>query len=600
MIHRDRLPKDLELLTRSLAMVGAHVEKWLSFYSRGFTPWDSHAPCSQLVAGFSFDQGVLGGAADCRRESDDESCDVPEDTTQYPSAAGPGPSIERMLAEMDAAINKFESEIDESATKIERLDGEIKIACRTVAGTVYDAFCAGIPARDVPSTDLARTVQEVAAKAQKTFEESLGDVHDSLRVMYTEQLSERLSAMQKELVDVLAIRHAEIIDREQRRRAEWEERKEAMARDKLGPHLIVGTSGLKEWHCLELGCGSGATAVWLAEHGSGVVGVDVCEAPLREARARAVALGVARRCIFLHDDVFDLALFSTCGQTAESVQPTRQLSFPLAEKMQMRYEAGEIPAQEVKDVVQHTSASQKNQEDYHLDVTRALQLDSVLRSGPSAAGPGAGDALRTPSQGGAFDLIVDIQCFHVLRCVDLPKLTRVVKENLRCGGLYFVMTGNDKEPDVGPSVVSKREVLAPWIEFCDVEAIFATRFDSTSHYNMLPRPPLAWCALFRRRVELQASAWQSLEEGWRALLQALGSPLNHLHSIDALVDSLLTDSNAVRRPVTIRFLFATPSTGVLGGRVQVRRWAERLRDTFDQLMLDGAFRDSRRVRFMLD
>ena len=119
-------------------MVGAHVEKWLSFYSRGFTPWDSHAPCSQLVAGFSFDQGVLGGAADCRRESDDESCDVPEDTTQYPSAAGPGPSIERMLAEMDAAINKFESEIDESATKIERLDGEIKIACRTVAGTVYD------------------------------------------------------------------------------------------------------------------------------------------------------------------------------------------------------------------------------------------------------------------------------------------------------------------------------------------------------------------------------------------------------------------------------------------------------------------------------
>ena len=37
-------------------------DKWLAYYSRGFTPWDSRAPCSQLQAGLEAQLvGALGG-----------------------------------------------------------------------------------------------------------------------------------------------------------------------------------------------------------------------------------------------------------------------------------------------------------------------------------------------------------------------------------------------------------------------------------------------------------------------------------------------------------------------------------------------------------
>jgi len=166
------------------------------------------------------------------------------------------------------------------------------------------------------------------------------------------------------------------------------------------------------------------------------------------------------------------------------------------------------------------------------------------------------------------------------------------------------MTGNDREPEVGPSVLSKRQLLTPFEPFCDVEAVFETRFDATEHYDTLSQPPLAWCALLRRRVELDASQWQSITDGWVALLAAIGSAANHLHSVDALVDSLLGDHNAVRRPITIRILFP-PQDGrgseAGGGRASaVRGWAQRLCGVFDQLHHDGAFADLRRARFLVE
>ena len=218
------------------------------------------------------------------------------------------------------------------------------------------------------------------------------------------------------------------------------------------------------------------------------------------------------------------------------------------------------------------------------DLTRVLQLQSVLH-GPTREDSRRGGRLPSPAQGGTFDLIVDIQCYHVLRGVDLKRFVLVIKQNLKCGGLYLVMTGNDNEPDVGPTVLSKREVTSPFSSFCDVEAIFETRFDATPHYETLAQPPLAWCALFRRRVELDASAWTAVADCWAALLSALGASDNHLHSVDALVDSMLGDHNAVCRPVTIRVKLPQSSggnAGDAGGRggaaAAVRGWAMRLRE----------------------
>ncbi|SCL14692.1 Methyltransferase domain-containing protein [Micromonospora nigra] len=55
---------------------------------------------------------------------------------------------------------------------------------------------------------------------------------------------------------------------------------------------------------LDLGCGTGAEAVYLARQGFGpVLGVDFSPVAVRRARARASAAGVADRCTFTEADI---------------------------------------------------------------------------------------------------------------------------------------------------------------------------------------------------------------------------------------------------------------------------------------------------------
>ncbi|MEU3861301.1 class I SAM-dependent methyltransferase [Streptomyces sp. NPDC028722] len=54
---------------------------------------------------------------------------------------------------------------------------------------------------------------------------------------------------------------------------------------------------------LDLGCGTGANAVFLAENGFDVVGVDFTEYALERARERAREAGVADHCRFVHGDL---------------------------------------------------------------------------------------------------------------------------------------------------------------------------------------------------------------------------------------------------------------------------------------------------------
>jgi SAM-dependent methyltransferase len=54
---------------------------------------------------------------------------------------------------------------------------------------------------------------------------------------------------------------------------------------------------------IDLGCGSGANAVFLATHGFQVTAVDFSPAGLRKAERRAVQAGVAERCRFVEADL---------------------------------------------------------------------------------------------------------------------------------------------------------------------------------------------------------------------------------------------------------------------------------------------------------
>jgi SAM-dependent methyltransferase len=61
--------------------------------------------------------------------------------------------------------------------------------------------------------------------------------------------------------------------------------------------------GLAPGNALDLGCGEGADAVWLAERGWTVIAVDISETALGRAREAASARGVADRIEFLQRDL---------------------------------------------------------------------------------------------------------------------------------------------------------------------------------------------------------------------------------------------------------------------------------------------------------
>src|SRR5207249_11633291 len=72
---------------------------------------------------------------------------------------------------------------------------------------------------------------------------------------------------------------------------------------------------------LDLGCGTGTNAVYLARHGWSALGVDFVGRAIAKARQRAASAGLAERCEFRMGDVtrrsaisgpFDLALDIGC------------------------------------------------------------------------------------------------------------------------------------------------------------------------------------------------------------------------------------------------------------------------------------------------
>jgi SAM-dependent methyltransferase len=64
---------------------------------------------------------------------------------------------------------------------------------------------------------------------------------------------------------------------------------------------------------IDLGCGSGANAVFLATHGFQVTAVDFSATGLRKAERRAVQEGVAERCRFIEADLTSPDLWDLVG-----------------------------------------------------------------------------------------------------------------------------------------------------------------------------------------------------------------------------------------------------------------------------------------------
>lgn len=69
------------------------------------------------------------------------------------------------------------------------------------------------------------------------------------------------------------------------------------------PHLVRETDGLAPGTALDVGCGAGTEALWLASTGWRVVGVDISAAALAQAGARAAQSGAATAVEWVEADV---------------------------------------------------------------------------------------------------------------------------------------------------------------------------------------------------------------------------------------------------------------------------------------------------------
>lgn len=103
---------------------------------------------------------------------------------------------------------------------------------------------------------------------------------------------------------------------------------------------LVQSGQLPPGHALDLGCGTGTNAVYLAQHGWEAVGIDFVPRAIRAARRRARQAGVAERTRFLVADIarlgsldlggpFDLGLDIGCGHGFD-VEARRQYAANLS------------------------------------------------------------------------------------------------------------------------------------------------------------------------------------------------------------------------------------------------------------------------------
>jgi SAM-dependent methyltransferase len=95
--------------------------------------------------------------------------------------------------------------------------------------------------------------------------------------------------------------------------AEWDARyaaaPEGMFSGNVNPTLAIEVAGMQPGSALDVGCGEGADAIWLAQAGWDVTALDVSAIAVERGRAKAEAAGVSVRWIAAGITAVDLGSF---------------------------------------------------------------------------------------------------------------------------------------------------------------------------------------------------------------------------------------------------------------------------------------------------
>jgi methyl halide transferase len=104
--------------------------------------------------------------------------------------------------------------------------------------------------------------------------------------------------------------------------------------------------------------------------------------------------------------------------------------------------------------------------------------------------------LALPDLGAPFEFVFDRGCFHMLQPPQRPDFVRQLLRVTQPGTIYFLLTGNAKEPlDPGPPTMSEEEIRASFARNFEIDWIREFRFEVVN----LPKQPLAYATLMRRK-----------------------------------------------------------------------------------------------------
>ena len=106
----------------------------------------------------------------------------------------------------------------------------------------------------------------------------------------------------------------------------------------------------------------------------------------------------------------------------------------------------------------------------------------------------------------SYDMVFDMQCFHVLRDINESKAVNVIYNLLRKDGIAIIVVGakhsdNNDEPKPGPSLLTKEQLVIPFtnvgFELCSIEL---STFNVTEFYLSMDAIPECWIAVFKKVV----------------------------------------------------------------------------------------------------
>eukprot|EP00282_Hemiselmis_andersenii_P012327 CAMPEP_0114112118 /NCGR_PEP_ID=MMETSP0043_2-20121206/2218_1 /TAXON_ID=464988 /ORGANISM="Hemiselmis andersenii, Strain CCMP644" /LENGTH=198 /DNA_ID=CAMNT_0001204199 /DNA_START=3 /DNA_END=595 /DNA_ORIENTATION=+ len=192
------------------------------------------------------------------------------------------------LEEKDTAARSKGS----AASKVEGAEGAMVVAILGCLKKSYEFF------HSRRGVKTAEVMQDFASRRDECIKEFEGEMlgqkmHESMQLMYMDKiknvLDEGTVRLEKDITK-LAEEHARVWRAELLAAAL--EDGEHLDRE-ISPKFVVGPHATPQtWACLELGCGTGSSSVWLSAQGCRVACVDLIAAALRQASARSVLNGV--------------------------------------------------------------------------------------------------------------------------------------------------------------------------------------------------------------------------------------------------------------------------------------------------------------------